>query len=150
MAAKSSATEDVRSTLRDLLDRGEEVVSVFLEELTGSTSLREELQKTVRRANLARQTVDKNLEAVLGALNLPTRRDYRRLMEEVHAVQGSITNLNMKVDRLLAAQMSDRAASAVPQRTPPTPPQADKRVAGKAKTVKRPTTKRALRRRNSA
>jgi hypothetical protein len=103
MTAKSPYGEENRSALRELIDRSEEVVSVFVEELTGSTSLREEFEKTLERANLARKTVDRNLEAILGALNLPTRRDYKRLVDEIHALQGSIVNLNMKLDRLLAA-----------------------------------------------
>lgn len=103
MTPKRSTLEEPRSTLREIIDRGEEVVSVFVEELTGSASLREELEKTVRRATRARKTVDRNLEAILGALNLPTRRDYAKLREEIHALQGAITNLNMKMDRLIAA-----------------------------------------------
>lgn len=146
MAPKSSATDEVRSTLRDFLDRGEEVVSVFLEEITGSTSLREELGKTVRRATQARKTVDKNLEAVLGALNLPTRRDYKRLVEEVHAVQGAIVNLNMKIDRLLALQTSARPSVAPTPVLAPAPP----RHSAPAKPEKRPAAKRSGVRRRSA
>lgn len=129
-----------------MLDRGEEVVSVFLEELTGSSSLREELGKTVRRASLARKTVDKNLEAVLGALNLPTRRDYKRLVDEVHAVQGAIVNLNMKIDRLLAAQAAAHTPVAVAPRAPVSPS-----GAGHSKPAKkRAAAKAAGRRRRSA
>lgn len=113
MTPKRSTLEDTRSTLRDIIDRGEEVMSVFVEELTGSTSLREELEKTLRRATRARKTVDRNVEAVLGALNLPTRRDYTKLVEEIHSLQGAITNLNMKVDRLIAT-VTRNAESAPP------------------------------------
>lgn len=100
--------------MRDIIDRGEEVVSVFVEELTGSTSLREELEKTLRRANRARKTVDRNVEAVMGALNLPTRRDYTKLLDEIHSLQGAITNLNMKMDRLIATATRS-AESAMPK-----------------------------------
>jgi len=146
MAPKSSTTDEVRSPLRDFLDRGEEVVSVFLEELTGSSSLREELGKTVRRATQARKTVDKNLEAVLGALNLPTRRDYKRLVEEVHAVQGAIVNLNMKIDRLLALQTAARPPVAPGPVLAPT----THRAAAPAKPTRRPAAKSTGRRRRSA
>lgn len=100
--------EQQRSALRDIIDRSEEIVSVFVEELTGSGNLREELEKTVRRATRARKTVDRNLEALLGALNLPTRRDYAKLIEEIHSLQGAITNLNMKMDRLIASSAPHR------------------------------------------
>ncbi len=114
MTPKGPPPDDTRSALRELIDRSEEVVGVFVEELTGSSNLRQELGKTLERANLARKTVDRNLEAVLGALNLPTRRDYMRLVEEIHALQGSIVNLNMKMDRLLAAQAAAMAAGPKP------------------------------------
>jgi hypothetical protein len=112
MTPKRSALDETRSTLREIIDRGEEVVSVFVEELTGSASLREELEKTVRRATRARKTVDRNLEALLGALNLPTRRDYAKLLAEIHSLQGAIVNLNMKMDRLIA--VSSRVAEPAP------------------------------------
>ncbi len=112
MTPKGSSPDDARSALRELIDRSEEVVNIFVEELTGSSSLRQELEKTLERANLARKTVDRNLEAVLGALNLPTRRDYRRLVDEIHALQGSVVNLNMKMDRLIAATTAAAATAA--------------------------------------
>lgn len=114
---------------------------MFLEELTGSSSLREELEKTVRRATMARKTVDRNLEAVLGALNLPTRSDYRRLMTELHSLQGAIVNVNMKIDRLLAAQAAARLAPTVVPPPPAEPP-----ARGKVRTA----AKSAARRRKSA
>lgn len=139
MAAKRTARDDALSALRDLLGRGEEVVSVFLEELTGTTSLRQELEKTVKRATMARKTVDKNLEAVLTALNLPTRSDYRRLMEELHSLQGSVVNLNMKIDRLLAAQATHRPAAPPPPMAalPPRVGDAGDKPRGAAKTPAR-------------
>ncbi len=104
MPAKRSTNSSNRdrSPLRELLERGEEVVSVFLDEITGGASLRDELEGAVQRANRARATVDKNMEAVLSAMNLPTRRDYKRLVDEIHALQGSVVNLSMKMDRLIA------------------------------------------------
>ncbi len=137
MATKSSNPDEVRSALAELLGRGEEVVNVFVEELTGRTSLRDELEKTMRRATRAKETVDKNMEIVLGALNLPTRRDYKRLVEEVHSLQGALVNLNMKVDRLLAAQaaVAKPAAANGAGKT--------RRRAKRSAAKKRPTRKRA-------
>lgn len=165
MSPKGYYDDDARSALRELIDRSEEVVNVFVEELTGSSSLRQELGRTLERANLARKTVDRNLEAVLSALNLPTRRDYQRLVEEIHALQGSIVNLNMKIDRLLAASTrsvtsprpayesapptSDRATrptaaptTVEPARSPRTE-RPKRRAAKKASVKKRPAKKGA-------
>lgn len=144
MALNSSTQEEVRSALRDLLGRGEEVVNVFLEELTGSSNLREELEKTLRRANRARETVDNNMETVLGALNLPTRRDYKKLVHEIHALQGAVLNLNMKLDRLIAmatppAAEKPRAASRTAEKKAKSKPRAAR------KSDARPTRKRKAR-----
>jgi len=131
MAPKRTESDNARSPLRDLIERGEEVVNVFLEELTGGANLRDEIEGAVVRANRARKTVDKNMEAVLAALNLPTRSDYKRLVEEIHALQGSVVNLNMKLDRLMA-QTAAAAAKSAP--APPVTP------AAKAKPKPRKST----------
>ena len=116
MSSKSSASEEVRSAITELLGRGEEVVNVFVEELTGSSSLRRELSKTLRRATRAKEAVDKNVEVLLGALNLPTRRDYSQLVEELHTLQGAVVNLNMKMDRLLAMQTAAQSPAGSTER----------------------------------
>ncbi|MFN8544765.1 MAG: hypothetical protein U0807_11280 [Candidatus Binatia bacterium] len=52
--------------------------------------------------------IDKNLQTVLGLLNLPSRADLKKLATRLDAIQGSLVNLNMKVDRLLAAEARRR------------------------------------------
>jgi hypothetical protein len=51
--------------------------------------------------------VDRNIETVLGLLNLPSRGDLRRLQTKLDVLQGTLTNLSMKVDRLLDARTAD-------------------------------------------
>jgi hypothetical protein len=48
--------------------------------------------------------MDKNVEVLLHFLNLPSRADYNKLAGKLEHLQGSLVNLNMKLDRLLAAQ----------------------------------------------
>lgn len=90
--------------LSGLFERGEEVMGVFLEELGRNPKVREQLGKTFERAVDAKRTVDKNMQAVLSVLNLPSRADYSRILSKIEALQGSIVNLSMKVDRLVAQQ----------------------------------------------
>jgi hypothetical protein len=61
--------------------------------------------------------VDRNIERFLGALNLPSRADYAKLVSKIEAMQGSLVNLNIKLDRLLAEREPRRRAS--PPRRPP-------------------------------
>ena len=46
--------------------------------------------------------IDRNMQTVLGLLNLPSRADLNKLVTKLEVVQGSLTNLNLKVDKLLA------------------------------------------------
>lgn len=58
--------------------------------------------------------IDKNLQTMLGLLNLPSQADVRRLSTKLDAIQGSLLNLNVKVDRLVdreAKRAARRAAA---------------------------------------
>jgi hypothetical protein len=46
--------------------------------------------------------IDRNVQTVLQLLNLPTRADLTRLHTKLDVIQGSLVNLSLKVDRLLA------------------------------------------------
>ena len=116
MPSKPSARSQAQSMLSGLFERGEEVVSVFLDELGRNPRVREQLGKTVERAVDAKRAVDKNMQAVLSVLNVPSRADYHRVLTKIEALQGSIVNLSMKVDRLVAAQ------EAKPHHAAPPPP----------------------------
>jgi hypothetical protein len=110
MASKPSARHEARSMLSGLFERGEEVVSVFLEELGKNPSIREQVGKTVERAVDAKRRVDRTTQTVLSALNVPSRADYNRLLAKIEALQGSLVNLSMKMDRVLAHQQAPHAA----------------------------------------
>jgi len=114
MASKPSARNEARSVLSGLYERGEEVVGVFLDELTRNPRVREQLGKTVERAVDAKRRVDRTTQTVLSALNVPTRSDYNRLLAKLEALQGSLVNLSMKLDRILAQQHAATQAARAP------------------------------------
>jgi hypothetical protein len=111
MPSKRTPRSQAQSVLSGLFERGEEVVGVFLEELSRNPRVREQLGKTVERAVGAKRAVDKNMQTLLSALNLPSRADHHRVLTKIEALQGSLVNLSLKVDRLLAAQQSHAAPS---------------------------------------
>jgi len=132
MASKTSSSDEVRSAVRGIVERGEEVIGVFLEELLGNLHVRDELTKTVRRAAGARKRVEGNIESVLTLLSVPTRSDYRQLAKRIDELQGSLLNINMKLDRLLAARPLTPPAPPAARATPPAasrPKQARRRAA---------------------
>lgn len=62
------------------------------------------LGSAMQKAMETKGRVDRNVETMLGLLNLPSRGDLLRLQTKLDVLQGTITNLSMKVDRLLDAQ----------------------------------------------
>jgi len=68
----------------------------------------------LRKAFETKGRVDRNMQTVLALLNLPSRSDFNRLVTKLEALQGSLVNLNLKVDRLL----SERAPRRRTRKTP--------------------------------
>lgn len=104
MPSKRSSRAEARSAIARLLERGEDAIGVFVDEFVSNRSLTDQLSRTLGRAANAKKAVDKNMQAVLSALNVPSRADYHRLLTKIEALQGSLVNVGMKLDRLLAMQ----------------------------------------------
>src|SRR5512143_2585473 len=102
MRAKTSP--DPQNVLQWLVERGEEAVGQLLEEVLGRPGVTDGLAKVAKRAVQTKGRVDRNVETLLHLLNLPSRADYHKLLVKIEHLQGSLVNLNMKVDRLLAGQ----------------------------------------------
>jgi len=102
MPAKS--TREPQNLLEWLYERGGQTIGQMLEELFDRPGVTDGLTKMVKRAAQTKGRVDKNVEIMLHLLNLPSRADYHKLLVKIEHLQGSLVNLNMKLDRLLAAQ----------------------------------------------
>ena len=88
--------------LRRLLGLGEEQLGRLAEELLSNPRVAETFSTALQKAFEAKGRVDRNMQTVLGLLNLPSRADMTRLLTKLEAIQGSLVNLNVKVDRLLS------------------------------------------------
>ena len=106
------------SILRWLFGAGEGQVLRLIEEILQNPKLGEALSLALRRAMETRGQFDKNIQSVLAALNLPSRADIASLESQIESLQGSLVNLNIKVDRLLA----DRAPKRGRRRDEPSGP----------------------------
>ena len=102
MAAKTSHREPT-GVLQWLYERGEQTAGQVLEDLFRNRSVTSGVAKTIRRAAQTKGQIDRNMQTLLSLLNVPSRADYHKLLTKIEALQGSILNLNMKLDRLLAA-----------------------------------------------
>jgi hypothetical protein len=101
MPAKPRDEPDI---LRWLYERGEETVGQVLRDLARGRGLGDGVSKMVERAAKTKGRMDKNAETILHLLNLPSRADYNKLLLKIDHLQGSLVNLSMKLDRLMAAQ----------------------------------------------
>ena len=86
-----------------LIEQGEERLTLLAEELSKNKAVTDALGRAVKQAAHTKGRLDKNMQNVLGLLNVPSRADYQRLLTKVETLQGSLVNVNMKLDRLLAA-----------------------------------------------
>ena len=100
-----------------IVEMGETRLLQFAEELLANPKMAEAFSSALHSAAKTKGQVDRNMQMVLGLLNLPSKADYNRLLSKIEALQGSLVNLNIKVDRLLA----ERDRPKPPRRRPPKP-----------------------------
>ena len=106
------------SRLREL---GEGQVKNVLDEVMSSPRFAEVVGKTLQQAMATKGRVDRNMQTILGLLNLPSKADYKKLTTKIDALQGSLVNLNIKLDRILAQQNDKGAAAKRAARPKPRP-----------------------------
>ena len=106
-----------QSILQKLFSLGEDRMNKLLEELMSNPRFAEALGKTVQAALETKGRVDRNMQTVLSLLNLPSKSDYKKLATKIEALQGSLVNLSIKLDRILAAQKPAAAPANGPRAT---------------------------------
>ena len=104
MRSKPSQPPDGWHFLERLYERGNEAINQLLDDVLGTRKAADRVGKTVGHAADAKRRIDRNMQFLLSLLNLPSRADYNRLLAKIETVQGSMINLSMKLDRILAAQ----------------------------------------------
>ncbi len=116
MSSKTSEHDKGHTIFDQMRARGEEAVSQVLEGFMKNKGVADQLGKTLGRAAHAKRTVDRNMQYLLSLLNLPSRADYNRLLAKIESLQGSLVNLNMKLDRLMAREQSAPTIKHAPRR----------------------------------
>jgi hypothetical protein len=105
--------------LKRLYDFGEEALARLAQELLSNPLVAEAFTAALQKGFAAKGRMDKNMQTLLALLNLPSRADLGRIVTKLEAIQGSLVNLNLKVDRLLAAKPAPRQRN---RRKPARPP----------------------------
>jgi len=94
---------------------GEARLVQFAEELLANPKMADAFSAALQRAARTKGQVDRNMQTLLGLLNLPSKADYNRLLAKIESLQGSLVNLNIKLDRLLAERERPKRRSEKPQ-----------------------------------
>ena len=106
--------------VKRLYEFGEEQLARLAGELLSNPAVAEALSTAFQKAFETKGKVDRNIQTLLGMLNLPSRADVNRLLTKLEAIQGSLVNLNLKVDRLMSTRPPRRRPSKkTPKATPP-------------------------------
>jgi hypothetical protein len=118
-----------KKTLFDkLYEAGEEGLYRFAQEALSHPAVAAGLKKALRNVTATKGTIDKSFETLLATFNLPSKDDYNKLLTKVETLQGSLVNLNIKLDRLLATRAKQQKHTR--KRTKPSSRSADTRRAG--------------------
>ena len=92
------------SLFEKLYEAGEEGFNHFLTELLSNPTVATVAKKTLKNAAATKGKIDRGVDSFLLLFNLPSKDDYNKLLAKLETVQGSLVNVNMKLDRLLAEQ----------------------------------------------
>jgi hypothetical protein len=95
--------KEEKTLFEKLYETGEEHFSHFAKEVVTHPSFSSVIEKAIRSASDTKGKVDRNVDHLLNLLNLPSRSDYNKLLAKVETLQGSLVNLNIKLDRLIAS-----------------------------------------------
>lgn len=111
------------SILQRIREMSGEPLNRVLDDMVSSPRFAELLGTAVQQAMATKGQVDRKMQTILSLLSLPSKADYKKLSSKVEALQGSLVNLNIKIDRMLAQQQ--KAAAPAPKKTKPKAPVSD-------------------------
>ena len=83
-------------------------LSRLAEDLLSRPLFAQAMAGALRRGLETKGQIDRNVQTLLSLLNLPSRADLNRLLTKLEIIQGNLTNLSLKLDRLEAAQRRAR------------------------------------------
>ena len=74
------------------------------EELLQNPLFTQAMTSAVQKGMETKVRVDRNIQTVLGLLNLPSKADISRLNTKIEVLQGTIGNLSRQLEKLVAAE----------------------------------------------
>ena len=86
--------------LKKMISTGEERMSRIASQLLSNEKFMGALQKTVSAALEAKGTVEKGVQSALGAMNIPTSGDVRKLEGKIEELEKVFEGLSAKIAEL--------------------------------------------------
>jgi hypothetical protein len=110
------------SLFEKLYEAGEEGFNRFLTEVLSHPTVASVAKKALKNAASTKGKIDRSVDSFLLLFNIPSKDDYNKLLAKLETVQGSLVNVNMKLDRLLAEQQKQKKPPRRKKDPTPTPP----------------------------
>jgi hypothetical protein len=104
LSCPARALAEGASILKRLYELGGAPLARVAEDLLSSLPVADAFSHALERAIAAKGRMDRTMQTVLGLFNLPSRGDLSRLTTKLEAIQGSLVNLHLKMDRLMSAR----------------------------------------------
>lgn len=89
------------SLFQRLKQKGEKKFSEITNEILSNPRFASALGKAIQLAMQTKGKMDKNVQAILGSMNVPTRDDYDRLAERINALSKSVGEIELRVEKLI-------------------------------------------------
>ena len=125
------------SLFKKLKDKGEQKITEMTNEILNNPRFASALGKAIQTAMETKGKIDKNMQTVLGAMNVPTRDDYDRIAERINAISKTVSELEIRVEKLVAElEKATARASSMKRSTAATGSAKTKRTAKSRKAKK--------------
>jgi polyhydroxyalkanoate synthesis regulator phasin len=93
---------DPESLFAKLKQMSEEGLTAFFNDVMSNERARRALGRAGETFLHNKRTFDRNMEALLDFVSIPSKRDVRELKARLDHLNGQLLNLSIKLDRLLA------------------------------------------------
>jgi len=102
-----------KPSIRKILEAGEEKITEITNQVLDGSKMISNLDKAFDVTRETREKLDKGVQQILNAMNLPTLADLETLSKRIESLNGKLVSLSLQVDRLIALRKEKAAARKV-------------------------------------
>ena len=106
-----------KPSIRKIIEAGEEKITELTNQVLDGSKMISNLDKAFEVTRETREKLDKGVQQILNAMNLPTLADLEALSKRIESLNGKLVSLSLKVDRVIARKKEKAAGPAAPAPT---------------------------------